>query len=80
MSGIYEAIAETSDGTYKAVQFGEGVICILEEGVEGVVDFVPQPVTETTSPESLLPALVGWIYEMRRGLEIKSAGLTRRDF
>lgn len=81
MDGIYEAIVTTTDGTFRAFQFGRGTICVIEDGLDGIVDYI-QPdenVQALSSPESMLPVLISWVFEMRRGLEITNATLSRRD-
>lgn len=81
MSGIYEAIVQTDDGgTYRAFQVSPARICITEDGVEGIMDYVDLPLEyQDMDPEtSLVPTLIAYTYEMKRGLSIVSAKLRRR--
>jgi len=77
MAGIYEAIVVTTDGTYRAFPVGPGIICITEDGVEGVTDFVEVEEVQT-SAEALTPFLVAYVFERLRGLSIVTATLSRR--
>ena len=80
MSGYYEALAETTGGIYHALMLADETVAILEDGVPGIVDFLPGKHSDGTraSPESLVRDLVWWIYEMRRGEEVLTASLHLR--
>jgi hypothetical protein len=77
MIGIYEAVVVTSDGTYRAAPVSPTLICITEDGVEGVTDFIEVEEAQT-APECLTPTLVAYGFERLRGLSIVTATLTRR--
>lgn len=81
MAGIYEARVETDCGTYRAFLFGTSTICVTEDGVDGVVDYMPVVTGDptATSPEALVPALLYWVCEMVRGATPFTAVLTRRE-
>lgn len=81
MSGIYEARVDTDCGTFRAQLFGASTICVTEDGVNGIVDYILIDTSDptATSPEALLPALLYWVTEMVRGSTTLAATLTRRD-
>ena len=80
MSDIYEAIVRTHDGTYHAYQVSPSTVCITEDGIDGIVDHLQLPprYQAIRGPEELVPILIAWTYEMRRGETIVSAKLRRR--
>ncbi len=78
----YEAVVVTDDGTYRAYRLTEASVCVTEDGTDGIVDVIHLDEIEAAlwAPETLIPTLISWIYEMRRGLGIVSANLaSRRD-
>jgi hypothetical protein len=81
MPDIYEAIVRTRDGTYHAYQVSPSTVCVTEDGIDGIVDQLQLPPSfqAITGPEELVPILIAWTYEMRRGETIISAKLRRRD-
>lgn len=81
MADIYEAIVQTDGGgTFRAFQMSPSTVCISEDGVDGIIDYIELPAAyqAMSAPEQLVPTLVAYIYEMRRGLSILSAKLRRR--
>jgi hypothetical protein len=76
----YEAVVVTTDGTYRAYHAAETVICVTEDGIEGIIDFIYQDENEPVqgAPEMLVTVLIAWVYEMRRGLNLVSASLHAR--
>jgi hypothetical protein len=81
MNTIYEAAVLTTGGTFRAYNITEQIICVTEDGTDGVIDFIHKDGTDGTiaAPETLVPTLVGWLWEMRRGLDIITATLTSRN-
>ena len=80
MSYQFEAIIETDGGTYRAYQISPDAFCVVEDGVEGLADFVTVDPDNRVAlaPENLVSTLTSWIYEMRRGLTILESTLQRR--
>ena len=81
MAVIYEAAVLTTGGTFRAYNIAETVICVTEDGAEGIIDFIHQADHDAvlSAPEMLIPLLTTWLYEMRRGLDIITASLTSRS-
>ncbi len=78
----YEAVVETNAGTFRAYRPSASTLFVVEDGEVGIIDIIHLDEIEAAlwAPESLIPALISWIYEMRRGVGIVSAILsTRRD-
>jgi hypothetical protein len=81
MAVIYEAAVLTTGGTFRAYNIAETVICVTEDGTEGITDFIHHAIHDTAlgAPEMLIPLLTDWIYEMRRGVDVITASLTSRS-
>jgi hypothetical protein len=77
MAQYYRAVVETSAGTFRIRSLNRCSLAVEEEGLEGIVDVINLDELEVDlwAPESLIPALISWIYEMRRGVGILSANL-----
>jgi hypothetical protein len=58
----YEAVVVTTDGTYRAYHAAETVICVTEDGIEGIIDFIYQDENEPVqgAPEMLVTVLIAW--------------------
>jgi hypothetical protein len=78
MSNIYEAVVVTTDGTFRAFPVGPGLVCITEDGRHDIIGVIEVEQAQT-APEALAPALIGYIYEHVRGLDILTATLSRRN-
>ena len=78
MKGMYEAVASTSDGTFRAYVLSQESVVILEDNVVGFADQfgVTDYGGDARTPESLLAVLISWVHENRRGLEISETRLT----
>ena len=81
MDKFYKAVVETSAGTFQIRPLTLCSLAVEEEGVDGLVDVINLDAIEADlwAPESLIPALISWIYEMRRGVGILSANLQLAD-
>lgn len=77
MTSLYEAVVVTNDGTYRAFPVSETLLCVTEDGVEGIIDFIDVE-QAGTAPENLVPQLLAYTFERLRGLDVISATLTRR--
>jgi len=75
----YEAVVVTSDGTFRAFPVTKTKICIVEDGVPGVIDFL-DALPGQCEPREITPLLLTYIFERYRGLSIVSATLGRRKF
>lgn len=81
MAETYEAIVQTDDGgTMRAFQVSPGTICITEDGVDGIIEHIELPPSyqRIEEPSQLMPTLIAYVFEMKRGLNITSAKLRRR--
>ena len=78
MNGIYEAVASTTEGTYRAFVISGEKVCILEDGLSGLADTfgLSDYGGNARIPESLLNVLTVWIHENRRGIDILEVRLT----
>lgn len=81
MAQHYRAVVETSAGTFRIRALNRFSLAVEEEGLEGIVDVINLDELEVDlwAPESLIPALISWIYEMRRGVGVLSANLQMVD-
>lgn len=70
-----EAVVETNETTYRAVYLSPGVVGISEDGKEGLQDQIRLDDSELSPSDQLAHVLVVWIYEMRRGLDIRTVTL-----
>lgn len=68
----FHAVVETTDGTYRAMFIDPSNIQIIEDGEEGLTDLISLDEPVQPTKENLVHMLVVWVYEMRRGLEIKT--------
>lgn len=76
MTTKFEAIVETNDGEFRASYISENVIGIRENGRSELIDYVVLDGNEVATNEYLIHNLIIWIYEMRRGLDIKIAKIS----
>jgi hypothetical protein len=78
VKGLYEAVAETTDGTYRAYLFNKSEICILEDAIPGIADRIDISDLDGhfKSAEGLVQTLIYWLHEYRRGIEVLEARLT----
>lgn len=81
MGRFYEAVADTTDGTYRAVGVSSAAIAITCDGLNGVVDAIVLAADEAWlgAPENLVSLLVCWVYEHIRGSEVLATKLVRHD-
>ena len=81
MSDGYEAVVRTNDGIYRAFLLSPSTVCITEDGIDGIVDHLELTPEYRSMPvdQLLIPSLIYWIYEMRRGEEITGTKLRRRS-
>lgn len=75
-----EAVVETNDLTYLAVYISPNTVGIVEDGKEGLVDQVTLTAQQQPTAENLAHTLIVWIYEMRRGLDIRTVVVNRRNY
>lgn len=73
-----EAVAETNDLTYRAVYITSNIVGIVEDGKEGLIDQVTLTTDQRPTSDNLATTLVVWIYEMRRGLDIRTVVVNHR--
>ena len=80
MNYIYEAVVVTNDGTFRAYPVSPTLICVTEDGVEGLFDTIElgDGNTLASAPENLTTTLLVYLYEMVRGLDVISATLSNR--
>lgn len=80
MANIYEAVVETSDGTFRANVTDPQTIAITEDGVDGIVDVLHLHPMETAaaSPANLPITLKWWVLENVRGIDVLNSYLYRR--
>jgi hypothetical protein len=80
MEHLYEAVVVTSDGTYRAYPLTPTLICVLEDGKDGILDTIelPEDCALASAPDNLTQTLLFYLFEMVRGLDIITATLRRR--
>ena len=80
MEYLYEAVVVTSDGTYRAYPLTPTLICVIEDGKEGILDTIelPDDLALASAPDNLTQTLLFYLFEMVRGLDIITATLRRR--
>jgi len=80
MSSDYEAVVRTDGGIYRAFLLSPSTVCITDDGIEGIVDHLELTPEYRAMPadQMLIPTLIYWIYEMRRGEDITGTKLRRR--
>jgi len=80
MVGFYEAVVTTSDGVYRAYPVSDDRVCVFEDGVAGIADYINLNELDEAlrAPEYLVQLLIWWVYEHARGLQIETAVLRWR--
>ena len=80
MEGIYEAVVETSCGTFRAHLREPRLIVILEDNVDGIADVIHLHPNETSAaaPENMPITLKWWVLENVRGVPILNSYLNLR--
>lgn len=72
MNGIYEAVAVTTDGIFRAKVTDPRTIAISEDGVDGVCDIIhlhPNEISAATAG-NLPITLKWWVLENVRGIDV----------
>ena len=80
MEHNYEAVVVTSDGTYRAFPVAPNLICVVEDGREGLLDTIEldEGIALAAAPENLTQTLLFYLFEMVRGVDIITATLRSR--
>ena len=80
MGAIYEAVVETTVGTFRAFLRDPRLIVITEDDVDGITDVIHLHPNETSaaSPENLTLTLKWWVLENIRGISISNSFLNLR--
>lgn len=77
MDGVYEAVAVTTDGIFRAKVTDPQTIAISEDGVDGVADIIHLHPNEASAaaPGNLAVTLKWWVLENVRGIDVIDAYL-----
>lgn len=81
MDSDFEAIVRTDYGIYRAFLLTPSTVYVTQDGIEGIIDHLQLTPEYQAMPaeKMLIPALIYWIYEMRRGEDITGTKLRRRS-
>lgn len=80
MFDAYEAVVETTDGTFRAKATDPQTIAITEDGLDGIIDILHLHPSETSAawPENLPITLKWWVLENVRGIGVVNSYLNHR--
>lgn len=72
MNGVYEAVAVTTDGIFRAKVTDPQTIAITEDGVDGVCDIIHLHPNETSAAtaSNITTTLKWWVLENVRGIDV----------
>lgn len=80
MRDDYEAVVETTLGTFRVRRSGREILEVIEDGVDGVVDTIDLDEIQLAlwAPEFLVSTLISWVYEMQRSAVVLGVRLSLR--